>query len=33
MGEGRAKQPPLTDAEKQAVRDDLNTYLEPYLLG
>jgi dihydrodipicolinate synthase/N-acetylneuraminate lyase len=33
MGEGRAKQPPLTDAEKQAVRDELNTYLKPYLLG
>jgi hypothetical protein len=33
MGEGRAKEPPLTEAEKQAVRDDLNTYLKPYLRG
>jgi dihydrodipicolinate synthase/N-acetylneuraminate lyase len=33
MGEGRAKEPPLTEADKQAVRDDLNTYLKPYLRG
>jgi hypothetical protein len=33
MGEGRAKQPPLTEADKQAVRAALNTYLKPYLRG
>jgi 4-hydroxy-tetrahydrodipicolinate synthase len=33
MGAGNAKQPPLTDKEKQAVRDALNTYMKPYLKG
>ena len=33
MGTSNAKQPPLTDKEKQAVRDALNTYLKPYLKG
>jgi len=33
MGSNTAKQPPLTDKEKQAVRDALNTYLKPYLRG
>jgi 4-hydroxy-tetrahydrodipicolinate synthase len=31
MGNSSGKQPPLTDKEKQAVRDALNTYLKPYL--
>jgi 4-hydroxy-tetrahydrodipicolinate synthase len=33
MGTSNAKQPPLTDKEKQAVRDALDTYLKPYLKG
>jgi 4-hydroxy-tetrahydrodipicolinate synthase len=33
MGSSTAKQPPLTDKEKQAVRDALNVYLKPYLRG
>lgn len=33
MGQGNGKQPPLTDKERQAVRDALKTYLKPYLKG
>jgi hypothetical protein len=32
MGSG-ASQTPLTDADKNAVRDALNAYLKPYLRG
>jgi dihydrodipicolinate synthase/N-acetylneuraminate lyase len=31
MSTSNVKQPPLTDKEKQAVRDALHTYLKPYL--
>jgi 4-hydroxy-tetrahydrodipicolinate synthase len=33
MGDSAHKQPPLTEMEKKAVRDALDTYLGPYLRG
>jgi dihydrodipicolinate synthase/N-acetylneuraminate lyase len=33
MGDSAKKQPPLTEAEKKAVREALTTYLKPYLRG
>jgi dihydrodipicolinate synthase/N-acetylneuraminate lyase len=33
MGDAANKQPPMTEKDKQVVRDALNTYLKPYLRG
>jgi dihydrodipicolinate synthase/N-acetylneuraminate lyase len=33
MGSGGNKQPPLTESDKKAVSEALNTYLKPYLRG